>query len=80
VRRFDWPWSATVLLVAMAVMMMAPRRRRIALALAGAIILAACGGGGAPVVTGTPAGSYKVVVTGTAGSVSQSVTVPVTVN
>ena len=80
VRRFDWPWSANVLLVAMVVMMMAPRRRRIALALAGAIILAACGGGGAPVVTGTPAGSYKVVVTGTAGSVSQSVTVPVTVN
>jgi hypothetical protein len=49
------------------------------LAFAGLIVLAACGGSATP-TTGTPAGTYNVLVKGTAGTVTQSVTVPVTVN
>ena len=76
----NWHWPAALLVLGM-LWTIAPRRRRATLALAGLIMLAACGGSGsAPAVTGTPAGTYNVVVTGTAGAVTQSVTVPVTVN
>jgi len=58
------------------------RRRRTVLAFAGLVLLAGCGGGKStpPPVTGTPAGTYNVIVTGTAGTVTQSITVPVTVD
>jgi hypothetical protein len=75
-----WLWPAAILVVLM-MWIVAPRRRRAALAFAGVTMLAACSGGGTPTKsTGTPAGTYNVVVTGTAGAVTQSVTVPLTVN
>ncbi len=59
-------------------------RRRLALALALATVLVwvACGGS-PPIVThsaGTPAGTYTLKLTGTAGSMSHSATVAVNVN
>ena len=75
-----WLCPAAVLAVLM-MWIIAPRRRRVAVAFAVLTMLAACGGSGSPPKnTGTPAGTYNVIVTGTAGAVSQSVTVPVTVN
>jgi hypothetical protein len=80
--RWDWPaTSLTIVLIVAMLWMITPRRRRVVLVFAGSIMFAACGGGGGmQSASGTPAGTYNVLVTGTAGAVTQSITVPVTVN
>jgi hypothetical protein len=81
VRRFPGLYLPLAILIGVMVWSFS-RRRRTVLAFAAAVLLAGCGGGQStpPPVLGTPAGTYNVIVTGTAGSVSQSVTVPVTVD
>jgi hypothetical protein len=75
-----WLWPAAILALLM-MWIIAPRRRRVTVTFAALTMLTACGGSGSPPKnTGTPAGTYNVIVTGTAGAVMQSVTVPVTVN
>ncbi len=77
---------AVVLLLALAKV-----RRRVRLGFAGALLMfmacLACGGGGAgpsssapPQVTGTPAGSYHLTVTGTSSGVSRAITLTLNVN
>ncbi len=77
-----WRWPGALLLIGAAGLCVPRRRRMTVVAFAGMVLLAACNGGSSapPPMNGTPAGTYNVVVTGVAGAVTQSVTVPVTVN
>ncbi len=63
-RRFRKTWLATLVLLA---------------GLAGAVSMTGCGGSSTKTVTGTPAGNYTLTVTATAGSVTSSQTIALTV-
>jgi hypothetical protein len=72
-----------LLVLVLSVALLAAGRTRTRIGLAGALlfcaILAGCGSS-ATTTPGTPAGSYAFVITGTAGGVSRTVSVTVTVN
>ncbi len=92
---FDWELLAAALALLLATatrrrearQRSLPRRARLAALLLAAVALAACGGGGsggggggAKSSPGTPSGSYTLTVKGSAGSVSHSTTLKLTVN
>lgn len=74
-----WMLAALLALTAASV-----RRRPLTATFGFAVVLllasVACGGGAAGVPAGTPAGTYQVTVTGTSGSVNQSIPVTLHVN
>jgi hypothetical protein len=74
-----WMLAALLALTAASV-----RRRPLTATFGFAVVLllasVACGGGASGVPAGTPAGTYQVTVTGTSGSVNQSIPVTIHVN
>ena len=87
--RMIWPWLVALLVLLMLALSLPSRRRiRPALMMALLVLLCALLGSacvvGAQHITGTPAGSYVLTITGTAGTtgstVSHSIQVGLTVN